>query len=144
MQSLAFVTFIVTEKILADVKVFYKPRHLSNQKHINYLLWTRISIEQFILYMIFLVYVATIQHFNNSKQESRSTISNLYFCHTLRPWKNVKVIKPPNNENVVPELRYNHAKFERSCFNSVKEKDNVKIFSKRENLSMISLEHVRK
>ena len=33
------------------------------------------------------------------------------------------------NENVDPEQGYNHAKFERSCFNSIPEKGNVKVFS---------------
>ena len=46
------------------------------------------------------------------------------------------------NENVVPEQGHNHAKFERSRFNSVRGKGNVKVFVKRGKMSIISLEHV--
>ena len=37
------------------------------------------------------------------------------------------------NENVDPMYGYNHAKLERSRFNGIQEKDNVNVFSKREN-----------
>ena len=47
------------------------------------------------------------------------------------------------NENVDPEQGYNYAKFERSRFNSVREKANIKVFSKLGNMSDTSLEHVR-
>ena len=42
------------------------------------------------------------------------------------------------NENVDPEQVYNHAKFERSRFNSVREK------SERGNMSVMCLKHLRK
>ena len=48
------------------------------------------------------------------------------------------------NENVDPMQGYNHAKFERSCFNAVQEKANVKVFFKQGNKSIISLKHVQK
>ena len=47
------------------------------------------------------------------------------------------------NENVDPEQGYNYAKFERSRFNSVREKANIKVFSKLGNMSDTSLEQVR-
>ena len=36
------------------------------------------------------------------------------------------------NENVDPEQGSNHAKFERSHYDSVQEKGNIQVFSKRE------------
>ena len=48
------------------------------------------------------------------------------------------------NDNVDPKQGYNHAKFERACFNGVWEKANVKVFSKQGNESIISFEHVQK
>ena len=50
------------------------------------------------------------------------------------------------NENVNPKQGYNHAKFEGSCFNGVREKAYLLacVFFKRENVSIISLEYVRK
>ena len=48
------------------------------------------------------------------------------------------------NENVNPEWGYNHAKFERSHFNSVWEKGNSKGFlSKWRNILIIFLKHVQ-
>ena len=42
------------------------------------------------------------------------------------------------NENVDPKQIYNHEKFERSCFNSVWEKGNVKVsFQKRKYVSYL-------
>ena len=46
------------------------------------------------------------------------------------------------DDNVDPKQTNNHAKFERSCFNGVREKANVKVSFKRGNMSIISLEHV--
>ena len=46
-----------------------------------------------------------------------------------------------NNENLDPEEGYNHAKFERPRFGSVREKGNVEMFFKGGNMS---LKHVRK
>ena len=54
-----------------NVKVFDKPGQLANQNHANYLPWTHTSLTQFILCMIFLMYVAIIQHLNCSRQESK-------------------------------------------------------------------------
>ena len=50
-------------------------------------------------------------------------------------------------QKVDPSQGYNHAQIERSHFNSVREKGNVKFFFfffKQGNMSIISLEHVRK
>ena len=47
------------------------------------------------------------------------------------------------NENVDLKQGYNHAKFERSCFNSVgKKSQHFKKNFKGDNMSIISLEHV--
>ena len=48
------------------------------------------------------------------------------------------------NDNVGPKQAYNHAKFERSHFNSVREKASITVFFKRGNMSIICLEHVQK
>ena len=45
----------------ANVKVFEKPRHLTNRKHVNYLPWTHTRVTQFILRMIFLMYMINSQ-----------------------------------------------------------------------------------
>ena len=50
------------------------------------------------------------------------------------------------DENVDPEQGYDHAQFERSSFNSVREEGNVFgvvfFFFKRGNMSIISFEHM--
>ena len=46
------------------------------------------------------------------------------------------------NENIDPKQDHNHAKCERSHFNSVKTKGNINVFS-NENMLIISLEHVQ-
>ena len=48
------------------------------------------------------------------------------------------------NDNEDPKQGYDHAIFEWSCFNGVREKGTVKVFSKRGNMSIIFLEHVQK
>ena len=76
-----------------DFKVFDMPRHLTNQKHVSYLLWTDNRVAQFILCMIFLMYVATIQYLNYSRQKSKqeSKKHNLHFTFLtyLWPWNKV-------------------------------------------------------
>ena len=64
----------------------------------------------------------------------------VYFSDTPVTLKQSSVISHrTHNENVDPEQCYNNAKFERSRFNSVGEKCNVK-----RTMSTISIEHVRK
>ena len=65
MNSLTFVTFMVSEKI--QVQVLNNPSHLTDQKHVN----LKFISTRFILCMIFLIYVSTIQHLNYSRQESK-------------------------------------------------------------------------
>ena len=49
------------------------------------------------------------------------------------------------NDNVDPKQGYNSAQFEKSFFfNDVQEKAIVKVFFKQGNMSIISLEHMRK
>ena len=45
------------------------------------------------------------------------------------------------NENVDPKQGYKHAKFERFCLNSIREKGDIKKIA--DNMWIISLEHVR-
>ena len=47
------------------------------------------------------------------------------------------------NDNIDPKQGFSHGKFERSCFDCVREKANGNCF-KRGNTSVISLEHVQK
>ena len=81
-----------------DLKVFDKPRHLTYQKHVNYLPWTHNKVTQ--LCMIFLMYEATIQHSNHSRQESKQKSKKhhlqLQFISLIHlwPWNKVKVIEP--------------------------------------------------
>ena len=46
------------------------------------------------------------------------------------------------NDNVDPKQGYNHAKFERSCFNGVREKANVNFFFQIRKYNDYLLEHV--
>ena len=48
-----------------------------------------------------------------------------------------------HNENVDPKLGYKHAKSERSRYNGIQEKGNIKVVFKQENMSIISLEQVQ-
>ena len=48
------------------------------------------------------------------------------------------------NDNVDPKQGYNHGKSERSFFNGIQEKANIKDFSKQGKMSIISLKQVRK
>ena len=71
--------------------------------------------------MIFLIFLATIQHLNYSRHQSeqKSKKHNLHFMFltlvTLKQGQSHQTF----NENVDPEQGYTHAKFERSHFNSV-------------------------
>ena len=72
------ITFMVSEKI---PKFEFSPSSdiLTDQKHVISL--AHIPVTQFILCMIFLMYKATIQHLNYSRQESKqeSKMRNLHF-----------------------------------------------------------------
>ena len=70
------------------VKVFGMPRHLTKQKHVKNLPWTDTKVTQFVLCMIFLMYVATIQNLNDSRQESKqeSQEHNLKFIFLTHLW----------------------------------------------------------
>ena len=92
-QTLRRLTFeCKTTKILL---LFHKPRHLTDEKHVHFVPWTHTRIAQFILCMN-LMYVATIWHLNNTRQESKqvSKKHNLQFIFLthLWPWNKVKVI----------------------------------------------------
>ena len=83
-----------------NVKVFDKARHLTDQKHVNYLPWTHTKVEQFILYIpIHTMYVATIQHLNYSRQESEH-LACVKQCSTLwqSKYKCVHGVQDPNSQ----------------------------------------------
>ena len=88
--------------------------------------------------MIFLIHVATVQHLNydtsNSREESKQEVKkhNLHFVfltpvalkqsqdhQTYNENLDPEQDHQTYNENLDPEQGYNHAKFERSRFNSV-------------------------
>ena len=80
--------------------------------------------------MIFLMYVATIQHLNYSRQESKQEFKKAQFAafisNTLVTLKQ-RQGHQTYNENVDPS-KVIIMQFERSCFNSAREKGNVKVF----------------
>ena len=79
------------------------------------------------------MYAATTQHLNYSGQKSKKAHFAVYISDT-------PVILKQNqghetyNENVDPKQGYNHAKFARSCNNTVRENGNVIFFSKQGNM----------
>ena len=78
-------------------------------------------ITQLTLFIIFLMYVATIQCFNYRGQFA------VYISNTPVTLKQSQGPQT-KNDNIDPKQGYTHAKFERSCFNGVQEKSNVKGF----------------
>ena len=94
------------------------------------------------------MYVATTQHLNCRGQESKPHSLKFTFLTpvTLKQSQGHQTF----NDNVDPKLGYKHAKFERSCFDGVCQKANIKgfsvsfVFFKQGNLSITSLEHVQK
>ena len=91
-----------------NVKVFDEPRHLTDQKHVNYFHWTRTRVAQFILCITLLMFKATIQHLNNRRQESKQESKNLNlqfrFLTHLWPWHKVKFIKPTTKMYVLSKV----------------------------------------
>ena len=121
-----------------SVKAFDKPRHLTDEKHVNYLPW--MPVTQIILCIIFSVYVATMQYLNSSGQESKTQFA-VYISDTPLT---LKERSQTYNDNIDPKQYYNHAKFQRSCFNGLQEKANLFFFFfKWENMLNIFLEHVQ-
>ena len=81
----------------SQFRAFDKPWHLTDEKHVNYLLWIHIRITQIILCIILLMHVATIKHLNYKGQESKTSNLQLIFLTHLWPWNKVKVIKATMN-----------------------------------------------
>ena len=118
MQSLTFSALMVSEKS-SNVKVFDKPRQLTDQKHVNYLPRIRTRFLQIILYMILLMSF-TITVNKNLKSTIAVCISDTPV--TLKQSQGYQTY----SENIDPE-QVLHAKFEKSRFKSVREKGNVKV-----------------
>ena len=77
------------------------------------------------------MYVATIQQLNYSRQESKqeSKTYNLRVYISDTPVTMPKSqVNQTYNENVDPKQGFSHAKFQRSHYNSVQEKANIKVF----------------
>ena len=95
-------------------------------------------VAQFILCMIFLIHVATVQHLNydtsNSREESKQEVKkhNLHFVFLTPVALKQSQDHQTYNENLDPEQGYNHAKFERSRFSSVWDKGDLQIFSNKD------------
>ena len=122
-------TIMQSSTFIIENPSVYKPKHWP--KPSNYLPWRHISISQFILSMIFFMYVATIQHLNDSRKKSKQVwkaqsavyISDTPVTLTLSQGHHIY------DENIDPMQGYNQAKFEKSHFNSVWEKGNINRFS---------------
>ena len=56
----------------------------------------------------------------------------VYISDTPVPLKQSQGKKKNHNDNVDPKDDYKHAEFERTCFNGVEEKANVKVFFNEE------------
>ena len=77
-----------------NVNSFKKPRHLTYQKHVNYLPWTHTSVTQFILSINFLMYVTNIQHLICSRKDSKKrNLQFIFKTHTC-DLETFNVIKP--------------------------------------------------
>ena len=97
--------------------------------------WILTRVTQVILGMTFLVFAATVQYLNYRVQ----AVCSLHIRHPW-PWNKVKVVKP-RTTNADSKQGYNHAKFERSRFDGVREKANVIFFSNEETcqLSLLNM-----
>ena len=83
------------------------------------------------------MYVATTRHLNCSGQEFQKM---QFIFRTLKQSKGRQIVY----ESVDPKQDHNHAKLGKPCLNTAQQKANVKFFVKSENISVISLEHMRK
>ena len=112
--------------VFPNVKVFNKPRLLTDKNHVNYLPWIHTSVTQNTWCIIFLLFVATIYHLNYGGRECTTRDLQCTFLTHLWPWN--KVSHQTYNENANPKQGCNHTKFETSCFNGVQEIANVTFF----------------
>ena len=115
-----------------NVKVFDKPRHLiNNNKKVSYLPSIHTKVTQIILCTILSTYVATIQSLIYRQQEPKTHIA-IYISDTpvtLKQGQGHQTL----NDNADPKQYYKHATFERSCFNSGREKANINFFFQMRN-----------
>ena len=125
-----------------NIKVFDKPWDLINENMLS-LFNTHHSHTYHNVHNLF-----NICSNHSPLKLQRTRIQNMQFAvcisDTHVTLKQNKVIKPRMTIQTGPKHGNNHAKFERLCFNGVWEKGNVKVFFKRGNMSIISLEHARK
>ena len=142
-QCLTFITFMVSEKI--PMLQFSTNPDTWPTKNVNLLPWTHIRVTWFILCMIFLLYVANIQHLNYSRQESKQGSRKhnllLIFLTYLWPWIKIKVIKSTVKTST-PSIIMQSLKG--LTLIASEKKATLKAFFKQENMPIISLEHVWK
>ena len=98
-----------------DVKVFDKPRYLTN-KNMLIISLKYTPVTQITLCIILSMYVANIWLNYKGHLEYKYSVCSLLFLTHKWPWNKLKVIKPTTN--IDPKQGYKHAKFERFCFNS--------------------------
>ena len=132
--SFDFITFMVSEKI--PMLKFSTSPDTSPIKTMLIISLEYAPVAQIILCM-FLMHVATIKCLNCSGQESIpkkkknprkihfNTVCNLSFWHTC----DLETRSRSSNLNDIidPKQGYKHGQFERSCFNCVQEKANIKV-----------------
>ena len=99
-------------------------------------------VPESILFLIFLMYVKTIQHLNYSGQESKKqfAVYESQIPVTLKEGQGHQTWY----ELVDPKQDDNNVKFQKPCLNSVCEKASDKVFVKSVNMWVISLEYVQK
>ena len=91
------------------------------------------SVTEIIVCIIFLMYIATIQHSNYKRQESKTCNLQFIFLTNLWPWNSQG--HQTYNDNVDPKSKegYNHNKFEWPWFDGMREKANFLFFFKQGN-----------
>ena len=118
-------------------------RHLTDQKHENDFSWTRTKVSQFILCMIFLMSVATIQHLNYSRQESKQGSKKTNFRLNFRDICDLQI--KSRSSNLQRKCRPRVQSSKDLAITVSEKKAMIKcFFFKRDNMSVTSLEHVRK
>ena len=87
------------------------------------------------------MHVPIIQCLHYKAQESKTI--NLQFISDTPVTLNQSQGQQTYHDNVKTEEGYNHAKFERSCFNGVQDKASLNFFFQWGNMSIISLAYVQ-
>ena len=122
MQSLTFIALVVSEKM--PILKFQQAHNMTDQKHVCYFLWMYTSFTQIIIAHNLLMYVATVQCQNYSTVIQKAQFA-VYISKTSVTLKQRKGHQT-HIEIVDPEQGYNPTKFEKTRFNSIWQKGNIK------------------